>query len=394
MNALNPSLVLDEEQRILASTAASFARDAAYGGKTSVARLRKLRDAAYEDKTALGYSRDVYARMAELGFTAIPFEERDGGIGLGLSSMIVVTEALGRVLAPEPLIPSIMLAADLIAQGGSAALKESVLGPAIEGQRVLALAHGERVARHELAQVSMRVERVGNTYTLRGEKAHVWGGFGANGYVVSARTSGEPRDRHGITLFWVPAAAQGLAAIRESRVDALNAATLRLERVQVPASDVIGAPDEGFTLLERAVDRATVALCGEMLGGMSEAFERTNAYLKERKQFGVAIGSFQALKHRAARMYIEIELGRSAVMAAARALDVGAADAPALVSLAKARLSDAYCLVTNEAVQIFAGIGMTDEHEIGFFMKRARACEMTFGDAAYHRDRFARLSGY
>jgi alkylation response protein AidB-like acyl-CoA dehydrogenase len=142
------------------------------------------------------------------------------------------------------------------------------------------------------------------------------------------------------------------------------------------------------------IDEATVALTGEMLGGMSEAFDRTLGYLRERRQFGVAIGSFQALKHRAARLYIELELARSAVMAAARALDVQSADAAQLVSLAKARLSDAYCLIANEAIQLHGGIGMTDEHDIGFFVKRARVSEMTFGDAAYHRDRFAALSGY
>ena len=159
-------------------------------------------------------------------------------------------------------------------------------------------------------------------------------------------------------------------------------------------ADVLGRIGQGHALLGRVVDEATVALTGEMLGGMAEAFDKTLAYLRERRQFGVAIGSFQALKHRAARLYIELELSRSAVMAAARALDAQSADAPLLVSLAKARLSDAYCLVANEAVQLHGGIGMTDEHDIGFFLKRARVAEMTFGDAAYHRDRFATLGGY
>jgi len=162
----------------------------------------------------------------------------------------------------------------------------------------------------------------------------------------------------------------------------------------VHEADVLGRIGQGHALLGRVVDEATVALTGEMLGGMAEAFDKTLAYLRERRQFGVAIGSFQALKHRAARLYIELELSRSAVMAAARALDAQSADAPLLVSLAKARLSDAYCLVANEAVQLHGGIGMTDEHDIGFFLKRARASEMTFGDAAYHRDRFAMLGGY
>jgi alkylation response protein AidB-like acyl-CoA dehydrogenase len=223
---------------------------------------------------------------------------------------------------------------------------------------------------------------------------HVWGGYNADGYVVSARTSGRPRELKGISLFYVPATATGVTVTAETRVDSQNAATVRFANVDVKRAAMIGAEGEGLSILERATEHATVALCGEMLGGMNEAFERTIAYLKERKQFGVAIGTFQALKHRAARMYVELELARSTVMAAARAVDEQNEEASALVSLAKARASDAYCLVANEAVQMHGGIGMTDEHEIGFFMKRARAAEMTFGDAAFHRDRFAKLSGY
>src|SRR5262249_21175980 len=197
-----------------------------------------------------------------------------------------------------------------------------------------------------------------------------------------------------ITLFLVPASARGVTSERQVRIDSLNVAQLGFDEVEAQASDVLGRPGEGHAVLARALDEATCALTGEMLGGMTEALERTIAYLRERRQFGVAIGSFQALKHRAARLYIELELSRSAVMAAARALDAQAADAPQLVSLAKARLSDAYCLIANEAVQMHGGIGMTDEHDTGLFLKRARASEMTFGDAAYHRARFAELGGY
>jgi alkylation response protein AidB-like acyl-CoA dehydrogenase len=182
--------------------------------------------------------------------------------------------------------------------------------------------------------------------------------------------------------------------VRQYRIDSRNAALLELKDVAVPAQALIGERDRGAQLLEDAIDRATTALCGEMLGAMFEAFDRTLNYLKERKQFGVAIGSFQALKHRAAKLFIELELARSATLLAARALDENQADAKALVSVAKARCSDAYVLAANEAVQLHGGIGMTDEHEIGFFIKHARVCELTFGDAAHHRDRYARLHGY
>jgi alkylation response protein AidB-like acyl-CoA dehydrogenase len=379
------SLVLTEDQTMLARTAGSFMAES-----SPVSRLRKLRDARDER----GYSLDVYRKMAELGWTAIPFAEADGGLGMGFAEVVLVTEAMGRALAPEPLIPSVMLAAQVLSRAGSAAQRQAWLGPAISGEKVLAVAYAEQGSRYDLARVTTRAEQVPGGYKLTGQKQHVWGGHLADAYVVSARVSGEPGQREGIALFVVPASAKGVSSTRQWRVDSLNSSIVQLDGVQVKDTDLIGAAGDGYAVLADAVDRATVALCGEMLGGMSEAFDRTLAYLKERKQFGVVIGSFQALKHRAARMYIELELARSAVMAAARALDAGAPDAAALVSVAKARVSDAYCQVANEAVQMFGGIGMTDEHEIGFFIKRARACEMTFGDAAYHRDRFAALNGF
>ena len=197
-----------------------------------------------------------------------------------------------------------------------------------------------------------------------------------------------------LTLFLVPADRDGADDIRQHRIDSRNAAILELRGVEVGESDVVGSVGEGHEPLEEAIDAATVALCGEMLGGMQEALARTLDYLKEREQFGVRIGSFQALKHRAAKMFIEIELAKSVVMGAARSVDSGADDAKAQVSNAKARCSDAFILVTNEALQMHGGIGMTDEHDIGLFVKRARVCEMTFGDSAHHRQRFATLKGF
>lgn len=377
-------LVLTEDQTLLARTASSFVTE-----HSPVSRLRKLRDSRDEQ----GYSKALFQQMAELGWTAIPFSEADGGLGMGLAELVIVTEALGRALAPEPLIPS-LLAAQLLAKAGKPGQKDAWLAPAIAGEKILALAVTDPGSRYDLSKVSARAERSGKGYKLFGEKPQVWGGHGADAYLVAARTANEAGQREGITLFLVPATAAKLTAERQHRLDSQNCALLKLDGVEVSEADVLGNVGDAYPLLVEAVDRATVALCGEMLGGMSEAFDRTLAYLKERKQFGVAIGSFQALQHRAARMYIELELSRSAVMAAARAIDEGSPEAQALVSVAKARLSDGYCHIANEAVQMHAGIGMTDEHEIGFFMKRARACEMTYGDAAFHRDRFATLSGF
>jgi alkylation response protein AidB-like acyl-CoA dehydrogenase len=378
-------LALTEDQILLSRTANDFIT-----GTPPIARLRKLRDTRDER----GYALDRFARMAELGWTAIPFSEQDGGLGMGFAEVVLVTEAMGRGLAPEPFIPSIVMAGRAVALGGTAQHKVSWLGPAIAGGKFLALAHTRRRGRFDLTRAPVRATQAGGSFRMTGQATQVWGGHLADAYVVAARTAGQDGDREGITLFLVPATASGLASEHQHRVDSLNAAQLSFEDVEVRETDVLGRVGDGHGLLTRVVDEATVALAGEMLGGMTEAFERTNAYLRERRQFGVAIGSFQALKHRAARLYIELELSRSAVMAAARALDAHSADAPQLVSLAKARLSDAYCLVANEAVQLHGGIGMTDEHDIGFFLKRARVAEMTFGDAAYHRDRFAALGGY
>ena len=378
-------LVLTEDQALLARTAREFV-----SGSPPIARLRKLRDARDER----GYARDRYARMAELGWTALPFAEADGGLGLGLADLVLVTEAMGRGLAPEPLIPSVVLGGRAVALGGSAPLKAAWLAPVIAGDKLLALAHARRTGRFDLTRVPFRATPAGGGFRLTGQATQVWGGHLADGYVVAARTAGQDGDPGGISLFVVAAGQRGISSERQVRIDSLNAAQLTLEDVEVTAGDALGPPGEGHPLLTRVIDEATVALTGEMLGDMTESLDRTLAYLRERRQFGVAIGSFQGLKHRAARLYIELELSRSAVMAAARALDEHAGEAAQLVSLAKARLSDGYLAIANEAIQMHGGIGMTDEHDIGLFLKRARASEMTFGDAAYHRDRFAALGGY
>lgn len=378
-------LSLTEDQAMLAQTASAF-----FAENSPLTRLRKLRDS----KDERGYSRELYQRMAELGWTAIPFEERDGGLGMGLAGAILVSEAMGKNLASEPYLPSILLSGQLLALAGTPAQKDAWLAPVIAGEKVVAFAQQEQHSRYSAAHVTTRATASKGGYVLSGEKRAVLAGSLADAYLVSARTSGNERSAEGVSLFLVPAGTPGLKVTRQFRIDSRNAAIVQLQDVQLPADALVGERDRALPLIESALDRATVALCGEMLGAMSEAFQRTTSYLKERKQFNVAIGSFQALKHRAAKMFIEIELARSATMLAARALDANDAEAKSLVSVAKARCSDAYVLIANEAVQMHAGIGMTDEHEIGFFIKHARVCELTFGDAAYHRDRFATLNDY
>jgi acyl-CoA dehydrogenase len=378
-------LVLTEDQELLAKTAADFVAE-----KSPVKRMRELRDADDPD----GFSRPLWKEMAELGWVGVPFPEAFGGAEMGLAELAVILEPLGRQLAPEPFLSTVLLAGEALLLGGSEAQQQEWLPRLTAGDVFLALAYQEPKSRYDVHRVATRAVADGDGWKLTGEKIQVLEGSSADALIVSARTGGEESDADGISLFLVPSGAAGLSITRQHRVDARGAALVRLDAVAVGADAVVGAVGQGGALLERVVDLATVGLCAEMLGSMSEAFERTLQYLKDRKQFGVPIGSFQALKHRAAEMFIEIELSRSTVMAAARALDAGDADAAKLVSLAKARCSDAAMLVANEAVQMFGGIGMTDEHDIGFYLKRARVAELTFGDAAWHRDRWARLSSY
>lgn len=378
-------LVLTEDQELIAATAREFVE-----ANSPVSRFRALRDAG----DPLGYSPTLLREMAELGWLGIAFDEKDGGAGLGLAELVLVVEALGRRLAPEPIVGGLAMGGFALAAGGPAAPRAAWLPGVIEGSKVVALAHQEPGARYDVARVTTRAEADGRGHRLTGSKTQVLDGFGADAVIVPARTSGGVADRAGITLFLVEMGAPGLSVERQSRVDCRNAASLRLDAVACGPEAIVGVVGEGGTLLEAVIDRATVVLAAEMLGGMSEVFEQTLEYLKTRVQFGVPIGSFQALQHRAARVYMEIELARSSVMAAARAVDAGQADAVKLVSLAKARCGTAYLLAANEAVQMFGGVGMTDEYDVGFHLKRARAAELTFGDAAFHRRRWAERSGY
>jgi acyl-CoA dehydrogenase len=378
-------LVLTEDQELLAKTAADFAAE-----RSPVARMRALRDAGDPQ----GFSKALWKEMAELGWVGIPFPEAYGGAGMGLSELAVVLEALGRTLAPEPFLSTVLLGGQILLRAGSEAQRAQWLPKLASGDALLALAHQERGSRFDLQRISTRARREGSHWILDGEKSAVLDGAGADLLIVAARSGGGDADASGISLFLVPAATPGVTVTRQWRVDSRNAALVRLAGARLPADALIGAAGEGLCALEQAVDLATAGLCAEMHGAMSEAFERTLRYLKDRVQFGVPIGSFQALKHRAAQMFVEIELCRSAVMAAVRALDAADPEAQKLVSLAKARCSETAILVANEAIQMHGGIGMTDEHEIGFFLKRARVAELTFGDAAWHRARWARLCGY
>jgi alkylation response protein AidB-like acyl-CoA dehydrogenase len=379
------ALVLTEDQEILAKTAADFVRT-----HSPVSRVRALRDA----QDPVGFSRELWKQMAELGWVGILIPEAYGGAGMGLADLAVVLEALGRTLAPEPFLSTVLLGGQLLTIAGSEAQKQTWLPEVAAGEKILAVAYQEARSRYDLNRVVTKAEPDGDGWRLTGEKIQVLDGQTADALIVSGRTTGEQNDPDGITLFLVPQGAPGLTVTRQHRVDSRAVALVSLDGVKVGPDNVVGPQGKGGQLLSQVVDRATVGLCAEMLGGMNHIFADTLAYLKTRQQFGVLIGTFQALKHRAARLFMEIELCRSSVMAAAQAADPEDPEFASLASLAKARCSDTFMLAANEGIQMYGGIGMTDEHDAGFYLKRARAAEMTFGDAAWHRERWARLHGY
>ena len=378
------ALILDSDTALIRDTALDF-----FAKRSPVAALRKLRD----DKDALGFSLPLWRQMVELGWAGFLVPERFGGAEFSLVGFGQVMEAAGRSLAASPLLATSLIGASALVLGGSAAQQEKYLPALAKGELLMALAL-EEGAHHAPYRIAAAAERAGKGFRLSGEKRFVLDGHVANLLVVAARTDGAQDDRRGITLFLVPADAPGITRTRTVMVDSRNAASIRFDKVELGEDQVLGSLGDGADLLDPLLDRARVALAAEMLGSAAEAFERIVQYLKDRKQFGVPIGSFQALKHRAAEMFCEIELARSAVIAALSALDAKANDASRLASLAKAKAGDALFLVSNEGIQMHGGIGMTDEHEIGFFLKRARVAEASFGDRAFHRDRYAQLQGY
>jgi alkylation response protein AidB-like acyl-CoA dehydrogenase len=285
----------------------------------------------------------------------------------------------------------VLLGASALLAGGSPEQNRATLPTVCAGERVIAFAHDEG-SRFLPYAVTTKAEPDGTGFRLTGEKTFVLDGHVADDFIVVARSSGAPEARAGLTLLLVPAHAPGVPVTRTQMVDSRNAARVRFSGT--PAREIIGRPGAGAEVLDAVLDRAAIGLAAEMLGGIEEVFDRTIAYLKTRRQFGVPIGSFQALKHRAAQLFCEIELSKSIVRDALGAVDASRPDLSAVASVAKARTSDTFVAVTNEAVQMHGGVGVTDELDIGLFLKRARVAEITFGTAAYHRRRFAELHGY
>jgi len=376
--------VLNEEQSMLRDAAKSWTQE-----KSPVTAFRKMRDSGVE----IGYDVNAWNEMAEMGWAGVIIPEEYGGSAFGYLSMGLILEELGRTLTASPLIASGVGAASALVLGGSDAQKSEWLPKIADGSVVGALAVDEG-PHHAPEKVALAATKSGAGYSLSGTKTFVIEGLAANLLVVSARTSGKPGDKDGITLFLVPADARGVSRKRLALADSRGAANITFDKVEVDADAVLGAADKGWDVLEKTLDRVRAALAAEMLGAANQAFETTLDYLKVRVQFGQVIGSFQALQHRAAKMFTDLELARSAVEAALQAIDADSPDVPELVSLSKAKMGDVFHLVSNEMVQMHGGIGMTDAHDAGFYLKRARAAEAAFGSQSYHRDRYARINGY
>lgn len=378
------ALVLNEEQVMLRDSAAGFLTE-----KASVAHLRALRDSGNER----GFSDDVWREMAQMGWAGIAIAEAFGGLGYGYTGLGLVLEQAGRNLTASPLESTVLVAATAIAELGSTAQKEQYLPAIAAGEKLVSLALQEG-PHHAPQACALRAQSEGADYVLSGEKVLVLDACAADVFVVVARTAGQPGDEQGLSVFLVDAGTAGLNVARRSLVDSRSAGALVLENVRVPAGNLLGEPGAAWAGLSRTLDIANIGLAAELLGLSTEAFERTNAYLKERKQFGRVIGTFQGLQHRAAEMFAELELARSIVLRALHAIDGGEEDLSLYASAAKAKLCEVAQRVTNEAIQMHGGIGMTDEHEIGFFIKRARVVQHLFGDYNYHLDRFAALNGF
>jgi acyl-CoA dehydrogenase len=379
-------MILNDEQNMLKDSARDFVTESA-----PIAQLRKLRDEDNPD----AFDRTTWKSMVELGWSGIPWPEDFGGLAFGYKGLGVVTEETGRTLTASPLIATVWVGGTLVNLGGSEAQKSELL-PAVAGGELLLTLALEEGSRHDPYGIATTAKAAGDGFEIDGSKTFVLDGNSADKLIVAARTSGKPGDRDGITLLLVDREADGVTVNRTKMADSRNVANIDFKGVKVGKDAVLGDVDKGADVLDPALDIARIGLCAEMLGSLQECFERTVQYLKEREQFGVPIGSFQALKHRAADMFCEVELSKSCVLEALTALDEerDAGEIARLASLAKAKVGETFNRVSREGIQMHGGIGMTDEFDIGFFLKRAAVAEQTFGDVNFHRNRYGDLEGY
>ena len=373
------ALILNEDEKLLSESADGF-----FTEKAPVTALRKLRDERSED----GIDRALWAEMAAMGFAGVMIPEEHGGVDMGHMAAGLIAMEMGKNLTASPFLSSAVLAATGIKTAGSDAQKSEWLPKIASGETIMALAVDEGI-KHNPSRIEMSATRSGNGFKLNGEKSMVVDGHIADQLIVAAKTGDDK-----LTLFLVSPKANGLSTERTIMVDSRNAARMEFDDVEVTADAVLGEVDEGADVLDVILNAGRAMVSAEMLGAGAQAFKVTTDYLKERKQFGTEIGRFQALQHRASHLYCELEIARSAVLAALTALDAGRDDAPIVVAMAKAKLGSVTKLTALEGVQMFGGVGMTDEYDIGLFLKRIRVAQELFGDEHYQLDQIGQMRGY
>ena len=376
--------LLSEEQTMIRDQAVAWVRD-----DSPVTQFRAMRDSG----TPLGFFPETWDAMVNLGWPGMLIPEAYGGSGLGYLTFGVVLEQLGRHLTASPLFASALVGASAVIQAGNEAQKTWILPKVADGSAIVSLAL-EEGARHSPENTALTVKRSDSGYVLSGEKTFVMEGMAASHFVVVGRSAGSIGSLEGLSLFLVEASAEGLTRSRLATMDARGYANLSFDDVAVREDALVGEEGSAASHLGLILDIARAGLAMEMLGTAGFAFEMTLDYLKTRKQFGQVIGSFQALGHRAASLYTEMELARSCVEAALQALDSGSEDRESLVALSKAKAGAFLHDMSNQLIQIHGGIGMTDEFDAGFYLKRARVLEIAYGGVAYHKDRYATLLGF
>ena len=374
---------LTEEQRLLVDTVAAFAKK-----QSPPSRLRALRG------DLVGWTRDVWKQMGELGLLGIALPESVGGAGGTFVDAALVLEQLGATLVPEPLLPSLVAAAPIL-RLGTEEQRARWLAPFAAGDVSLALAWSEAQSRNDVADVETRAEAHAGGYRITGEKRFVLNGHAADFVVVSARTSGGARDREGVSLFVLDRSTPGLTVRAVKTMDGHHAGMLSLSGVEVSADRLLGKPGAAHDALEEAMDLGAAGACAEGAAITRTVLHMTTEYLRTREQFGVKIGSFQALQHRAVDMFVETELCKStAILAAIRATSEDPTERMSAVSAAKVQLAVGGRHVTQQAIQLHGGIGVTDEHDVGLYFKRMHVLNTLFGDEEHHVARYAALPSF
>ena len=375
---------LSDEQRLLVDSVNNFVKK-----DSPIERFRKQRE------VDPGWSKQVWAQMGELGWLGLPFPESAGGLGTGFLDAALLLERFGTTLVPEPYIPSVVLCGTALCKVGSKAQQDRWLAPMIAGQSTLALAHGEKNARYDTAWVETRAQKQGSSYVLSGQKTWVLHGESADQLLVSARTSGEAGEARGVSLFALErASTKGLDVRALKTADGRRAALIELRNVSVPADALLGDEGGAAQLLEELMDYGAAAACAEGAGILEAVMQMTRDYLCDRVQFGVQIGSFQALQHRAVDMFVELQLAKATMLLAALKIDAPDVERKRAISTAKVQLTQSSQFVTRQGIQLHGGIGVTDEHNVGLYFKRANVLNALFGDEEQHAQRFGQLPGF